>query len=67
MSSITSQDSGTKDEGWFAAISKQLATMDDRLRSMEGRFHTIDTIQAKVTTLEGSTGDSASTTGLSTR
>jgi hypothetical protein len=56
MSSITGQDSGTKAEDCFAAISKQLAAMDDYLRSMEGRFHTVDTIQAKVTTLEESTG-----------
>jgi hypothetical protein len=31
--------------------------MDDYLRSMEGWFHTVDTIQAKVTALEESTGE----------
>jgi hypothetical protein len=41
----------------FAAISKQLVAMDDRLRSMEGKLHHVDMIEAKVTTLEESIDD----------
>jgi hypothetical protein len=41
----------------FAAISKQLATMDDRLQSMEGKLHNVDMIQSKVSAPEESTSE----------
>jgi hypothetical protein len=41
----------------FATIIKQLSAMDERLRSMESILHNVDTIHAKVSALEESTGD----------
>jgi RecA/RadA recombinase len=38
-------------------ILKQLAAMDARLQSMEGRLCAVDSITAKVTALEESTGE----------
>jgi hypothetical protein len=57
MSSVTGQGSGSKADDWFAAISKQLVAMDDRLRFVEGWLHNIDTIQAKVSSLEEPIGN----------
>jgi hypothetical protein len=57
MSSVTGQGSGSKADDWFAAISKQLVAMDDRLRFVEGWLHNIDMIQAKVSSLEEPIGE----------
>jgi hypothetical protein len=56
MTSTAGQGSGSKSEDMLATIMKQLAAMDARLQSMEGRLHAVDSIKAKVTTLEESTG-----------
>jgi hypothetical protein len=57
MTSTAGQGSGSKSEDMLATIMKQLAAMDARLQSMEGRLHVVDSIKAKVTTLEESTGE----------
>jgi hypothetical protein len=57
MTSTAGQGSGSKSEDMLATIMKQLAAMDARLQSMEGRLHTVDSIKAKVTALEESTGE----------
>jgi hypothetical protein len=57
MSATAGQGSGRKADDWFIAISKQLAAMDERLRSMEAMLHNVDMIQAKVFALEESTGE----------
>jgi septal ring factor EnvC (AmiA/AmiB activator) len=57
MSFTTGSGSGSKSEDMLAVIMKQLAAMDARLQSMEGRFHAVDSIQAQVTALEESTGE----------
>jgi hypothetical protein len=59
MSSLSGQGSGSQSDDMLAAIFKQLSTMDERLRSMENKLHLVDTMQAKVSTLEESTGDLA--------
>jgi hypothetical protein len=56
MTSTAGQGSGSKSEDMLATIMKQLGAMDARLQSMEGRLHAVDSIKAKVTTLEESTG-----------
>jgi hypothetical protein len=57
MTSTTGQGSGSKSEDMLTTIMKQLTTMDARLQSMEGRLHAVDSITAKVTALEESTGE----------
>jgi flagellin-like hook-associated protein FlgL len=57
MSSTTGPGSGSKSEDMLATIMKQLAAMDARLQSMEGRLHAVDSIKAQVTALEESTGE----------
>jgi hypothetical protein len=57
MTSTAAQGSSSKSEDMLATIMKQLAVMDARLQSMEGRLHVIDSIKAKVTALEESTGE----------
>jgi hypothetical protein len=57
MSSLSGQGSGSQSDDMLAAIFKQLSTMDERLRSMENKLHIVDAMQAKVSTLEESTGD----------
>jgi hypothetical protein len=57
MSATAGQGSGSKGNDMLAAIFKQLATMDERLQSMESKVHNVDTIQAKVSALEESTGE----------
>jgi hypothetical protein len=57
MTSIAGQGSGSKSEDMLATIMKQLAAMDARLQSMEGRLHAVDSIKAKVTALEESIGE----------
>jgi RecA/RadA recombinase len=41
----------------LATIMKQLAAMDARLQSMEGRLHVVDSIKEKVIALKESTGE----------
>jgi hypothetical protein len=57
MTSTAGQGSGSKSEDILATMMKQLAAMDARLQSMEGRLHVVDSIKAKVTTLEESIGE----------
>jgi hypothetical protein len=57
MTSTAGQGSGSKSEDMLTTIMKQLAAMDARLQSMEGRLHAVDSITAKVTVLEESTGE----------
>jgi hypothetical protein len=57
MSSTTGPGSGSKSEDMLATIMKQLAAMDARLQSMEGRLHAVDSIKVQVTVLEESTGE----------
>jgi hypothetical protein len=57
MTSTTGQGSGSKSEDMLTTIMKQLTTMDVRLQSMEGHLHAVDSITAKVTALEESTGE----------
>jgi hypothetical protein len=57
MTSTAGQGLGSKSEDMLATIMKQLAAMDARLQSMEGRLHVVDLIKAKVTALEESTGE----------
>jgi hypothetical protein len=59
MSSLSDQGSGSQSDDMLTAIFKQLSTMDEHLRSMENKLHLVDTMQAKVSTLEESTGDLA--------
>jgi hypothetical protein len=57
MTSTAGQGSGSKSEDMLATIMKQLAAMDARLQSMEGRLHVVDSIKEKVTGLEESIGE----------
>jgi hypothetical protein len=57
MTSNVGQGSGSNCDDMLAAILKQLVAMDECLRSMESKLHNIDTMQAKVSTLEESTGE----------
>jgi hypothetical protein len=57
MTSTAGQGSGSKSEDMLTTIMKQLAAMDARLQSMEGRLRAVDLITAKVTALEESTGE----------
>jgi hypothetical protein len=57
MTFTASQGSGSKSEDMLATIMKQLIAMDVCLQSMEGRLHAVDSIKAKVTALEESTGE----------
>jgi hypothetical protein len=55
MTSTAGQGSGSKSEDMLTTIMKQLAAMDARLQSMEGRLRAVDSITPKVTALEEST------------
>jgi RecA/RadA recombinase len=57
MTSTVGQGLGSKSKDMLATIMKQLAAMDARLQSMEGRLHVVDLIKAKVTALEESTDE----------
>jgi queuine/archaeosine tRNA-ribosyltransferase len=57
MTSNVGQGSGSKSDDMLVAILKQLVAMDECLRSMESKLHNIDTMQAKVSTLEESTSE----------
>jgi hypothetical protein len=59
MSSLSGQGSGSQSDDMLTTIFRQLSTMDERLRSMENKLHLINTMQAKVSTLEESTGNLA--------
>jgi hypothetical protein len=57
MTSTSGQGSGSKSEDMLTTIMKQLAVMDARLQSMEGRLCGVDSITVKVTALEESTSE----------
>jgi queuine/archaeosine tRNA-ribosyltransferase len=57
MSSNAGQGSGSKSDDMIAAILKQLAAMNERLRSMESKLHNVYTMQVKVSALEESTDE----------
>jgi hypothetical protein len=42
MTSTAGQGSDSKSEDMLATIMKQMAAMDARLQSMEGRLHVVD-------------------------